>query len=209
MLLPRITLIGSFGRTTVQQAIDLLTRSVSSQLGKVRVSATDKVLDFLGVKLASGPGIVLSVLNPGDNEQVQISSQGKVAVSAADDVLDFLGAKLAAGPGIELSVLNPGANEQVRISSQFRAVPTAADYPAAAGDYVLCSTTGGAITITLPTAVGASGQMIGVKKLSADGFAANVTAAGGQFIDGQASLSIVGQYNALTVMSDGATWWII
>jgi len=42
--------------------------------GTVKVTAADTGLDFLGAKVAAGGGITLNVLNPGGNEQLEISA---------------------------------------------------------------------------------------------------------------------------------------
>lgn len=42
----------------------------------VKISATDTVTGFLGVKLVGGANVLLSVLNPGANEQLQINAVG-------------------------------------------------------------------------------------------------------------------------------------
>lgn len=89
---------------------------------KVLVDGADTTPDFLSPKLAAGPGITLAVLNPGGDEQVEISATAvtedhKVLVDGADTTPEFLAAKLAAGAGITLAILNPGANEQVQINA--------------------------------------------------------------------------------------------
>ena len=66
-----------------------------------------------------------------------------------------------------------------------------------------------ALTITLPTAVGNSGKRLVVKKI--DGFSGQhiVAAASGQSIDGAGSYTILTQWEALTVVSNGTNWFII
>jgi hypothetical protein len=83
-----------------------------------------------------------------------------------------------------------------------------ADYPATVADNtILCDpTAGGTFTVTLPSAVGIAGQMFTVKHI---GTANNVivSTAGGT-IDGDASTTLVAK-NSLTVISDGANYFII
>ena len=101
---------------------------------KVKATAADTTPNFLSPKLAAGPGITLAVLNPGGNEQVEItatavSEDHKVSVTAADTTPGFLDAKIAAGANVVKMVLNPGGNEQVELS-----VPSAPPSGPAGGD---------------------------------------------------------------------------
>lgn len=50
--------------------------AASPNLNKVKVDAADTTADFLTPKIVAGSGIALAVLNPGGNEQLQISSFG-------------------------------------------------------------------------------------------------------------------------------------
>lgn len=52
-----------------------------SDKGKVYVSSDDTTLNYLLSKLAAGTGITLTELNPGGNEQLQVSSTGGVGGS--------------------------------------------------------------------------------------------------------------------------------
>lgn len=90
-------------------------------------------------------------------------------------------------------------------------------FSAKAGDYVLTATdymvtvdsSGGPVTITLPTAVGISGRHYVVKKISADANAVTLDGNGVETIDSQGSQVIVGQWVSIGVVSDGANWLII
>jgi hypothetical protein len=66
-----------------------------------------------------------------------------------------------------------------------------------------------ALTITLPTAAGNSGKRIVVKKIDAFSGQHIVAAAFGQSIDGAGSHTILSQWGALTVVSNGTNWFII
>lgn len=69
--------------------------------------------------------------------------------------------------------------------------------------------TSGAITITLPTAVGYSGKLIVIKKVDSSSNAVIVQAAGSETIDGQNSRSLTTQYETLRIISDGTNWMIV
>lgn len=80
-----------------------------------------------------------------------------------------------------------------------------------ADEVVLVATTadGGNMTITLPTAVGVTGKTITVKKTDAFTKIVNVAGAGGETIDGTTTKSIFMQWESLTMVSNGANWFII
>jgi hypothetical protein len=67
---------------------------------------------------------------------------------------------------------------------------------------------GGAVTITLPTAVGCAGREYRVKKIDASANAVTVATTSSQTIDGSATLAITTRYTTLAVYSDGANWSI-
>ena len=65
----------------------------------------------------------------------------------------------------------------------------------------------GAITITLPDVRRASARRFYVKKTDASANVATVTSSA--LIDGAATFLLNVQYESVTVVSDGATWWIL
>lgn len=74
---------------------------------------------------------------------------------------------------------------------------------------VLCDASGGAFTITLPTAVGRSGWRFDIKKIDATANVVTIDGDGSETIDGETAQIIVTQYNAITVISDGSNWSIL
>ena len=87
------------------------------------------------------------------------------------------------------------------------AVKTSA-YTAAAGDIVRCDASGGAFTVTLPTAVGATAP-ITVKKTTSDAGAVTVATTSAQTIDGDATRTVDTPYASETYVSDGANWMVL
>ena len=74
-------------------------------------------------------------------------------------------------------------------------------------DAVFADATAGAITITLPDVRRASARRFYVKKVDASANVATVTSSA--LIDGAATFLLNVQYESVTVVSDGATWWIL
>lgn len=75
-------------------------------------------------------------------------------------------------------------------------------------DVVKADATSGAITMTLPTAVGAK-KVFFVKKIDSTSNAVNIATTSSQTIDGSSSVAITVQNTALTLVSDGANWVIL
>lgn len=77
-------------------------------------------------------------------------------------------------------------------------------------DYlVLCDATAGAIVLTLPAAAASQGRQVVAKKTDASVNAVTVEGDGAELIDGAANTPLAAQYDSVTVLCDGAAWWIV
>lgn len=76
-------------------------------------------------------------------------------------------------------------------------------------DVILGDATSGAITITLPTAVGNSGEVFHIKKIDSSVNAVTVATTSSQTIDGVTTQTIGVQYKNITVVSNGSNWSIL
>ena len=84
-----------------------------------------------------------------------------------------------------------------------------ANYTCAATDSVVLATGGASgITITLPTAT-TKGQRYTIKKTDSAAGAVTVATTSSQTIDGATTKTLAAQYDRLTVVSDGAAWFIV
>lgn len=89
-------------------------------------------------------------------------------------------------------------------------VTKSADYTATTSDYLIVVTTGAANkTITLPPAATSAKLVLEVKKIDAGAGSVIIDGNGAETIDGFASLTIGGQYQAITVLCDGTGWYAI
>jgi len=87
-------------------------------------------------------------------------------------------------------------------------VKTAA-YTAVLGDFVPVNTVGGAVTITLPTAVGGAGQRIQIKDTGSAGTnAITVAVTSAQTVDGTTPATIAVAKASRIFVSDGANWYV-
>lgn len=88
-------------------------------------------------------------------------------------------------------------------------VTKTANYTVTAEDeVVLMDATGGAKTITLITGP-APGQYYTFKKIDASANAVTVDTPGTETIDGSATFVLANQYDTVTIVSDGAQWWVV
>ena len=106
----------------------------------------------------------------------------------------------AAGTGIEWTNVMPGEPVVTKTGSYT---------PVAGTDRFIIVTPSGAVTMTLPTAVGWTGYRFTFKRTNGTGVVTFNTTSG-QTIDGNASgvLTLAATANLhMTVVSDGANWW--
>ena len=80
----------------------------------------------------------------------------------------------------------------------------------AAGDSILLAdATAGAVTVPLPAAADNEGRTITVKKIDASVNTVTLDGDGSETIDNAATKVISTQYASVSVVSDGAEWWIV
>jgi len=76
-------------------------------------------------------------------------------------------------------------------------------------DVILGDATSGAITITLPTAVGFSGKVFNVKKTDSSVNSVTIATTSSQTIDGALTAPLISQYQSLTLVSNGTNWSVL
>lgn len=75
-------------------------------------------------------------------------------------------------------------------------------------DIALVDTTSGSVTLTLQAAKTNPGQVHYIKKTDATANTVTIVPQAGETIDGAASQTLVAQYDALIVVSDGENWYL-
>jgi hypothetical protein len=88
-------------------------------------------------------------------------------------------------------------------------------YRSVAGDFtltlddgiLLVDATAGAVTVTLPDVRRAAGRSFFTKKADVSGTA--VTVSSSALIDGATTYALTVQFQSVTVLSDGTTWWVV
>ena len=136
---------------------------------------------------------------------------GSIALPVALDALEAAQFARPAVPVADDSFPNPFAGwlaNTGRARAKVRAITASATINFA--DYViLADATGGAITVTLPTAGSARGFVFHVKKTDASANAVTLDGNGAETIDDSATQATSTQYVTMTVVSDGTEWWLI
>lgn len=74
---------------------------------------------------------------------------------------------------------------------------------------ILGDASGAAFDVDLPPAASAEGFSVRVKKVDASANAVTVVPDGAETIDGAGSYTLSSQYDVVTVVSDGTSWWIV
>ena len=78
------------------------------------------------------------------------------------------------------------------------------------GDYLLlCDSTAGAVTVTLPPAALVPGRIYVFKRINAGANNVVVDGYGSETIDGATTYTLSSQWAGVTVMSNGTAWFII
>lgn len=77
------------------------------------------------------------------------------------------------------------------------------------GKTVNGNATGGAFTITLPTAVGNTGFMVTLRKSDSSSNAVTIDGDGAETIDGATTLALTAQYDVVGLISDGTAWRVL
>jgi hypothetical protein len=85
---------------------------------------------------------------------------------------------------------------------------TAAYAATPADRFLACDSTGGAFSVTLPSAALYPGLALTVKRVNAGANDVTLAGAGGQTIDGAATLALTAQWAYATVFSDGVNWLV-
>lgn len=100
-------------------------------------------------------------------------------------------------------------NNNFAASRKLTTVAKTAAYTAADDDVILGDASGGAFSVGLPAAASSAGQVYTIKKTDSGGNAVTVDANASETIDGATTKALSAQYKYITIVCDGATWWII
>ena len=97
-----------------------------------------------------------------------------------------------------------------KAGQKVKVVSKTANYTAKESDYIIAvDTSGGAVTITLPTSALKAGKVYIIDDKGGNAGSNNITVAteGSEKIDGAASATISTNYASLALYSDGSNWY--
>jgi hypothetical protein len=141
-ILPRLTISGgTTGQILIKNSntnYDVTWTSASAIDQNVKVSAADTTTNYLNNKIAVSSDLSKTILNPGGNEQLQISNPnlGNVKITNADTTANKLNNKLTvSGLALSKTITNPGANEGLDITTTNEIYKTKSS-PFANADYL-------------------------------------------------------------------------
>ncbi len=142
------------------------------------------------LRLGSGMAVLWSSGNVGTGSVVGLVKQADNALGVTDGGAGFQAVRAA---GLRLGI-----------------VTKTTTYTATATDYtILCDTTTAGFTVTLPAAATVPGQVLNIKKISADVNTLTIDGNGAETIDGAATQTTAIQWTTFRLQSDGASWFLL
>lgn len=113
-------------------------------------------------------------------------------------ILNFIAANLTR------ALLPAGVIAKLKIVSKTANYTIGAD-----DDVILCDSSGGTFTLTLPAISGIAGRVITVKKTDSSAVEVVVDANGSETIDGAADVRLYNQYESVRLVATSSEWSII
>ena len=185
------------------------------------------VLDCSGAGIScSNSGITATVTVGGGGGASITVQEDDVNVDTAVTTLDFRpGFDVTSSPAGEANIVPDYTEAQVGLTDGVTGIlpvanggtgnsgPNAtktANYTLTSTDnLILADATGGAITMTLPTAVGVTGRIYQIKRINSGANAVTIATTAAQTIDGDTTQVLVVQNVNLSLISDSANWRIL
>jgi hypothetical protein len=113
------------------------------------------------------------------------------------------------GGNIGVGTTSPNSTVQIAGSLSTNVATKSANYTLTSTDHVvLANATSGALTLTLPTAVGITGRQYTVKKVDTTANGVTVATTSSQTIDGATTYNLTSRNQTASLVSDGANWAI-
>jgi len=186
-------------------------------LGELKVSTNDTTNKTLSEKLVAGDDIVITQVNDGSDETLNIRTKGELKISSNDTTVGTLAEKVVAGAGMVIQETNDGASETLHFSTSGQPVAWTVDQKTA-GFTVTGSdnhtifetdTTSGNVVAALPAvSLVGSGFHIGFKK-TVFANTLTLTPSGGDLID-EFNTAVLDDHNEyMQLISNGDNWLVI
>ncbi|MGZ3773341.1 MAG: hypothetical protein ACXVCY_18460, partial [Pseudobdellovibrionaceae bacterium] len=177
------------------------------------------------VNVGSGNGTQLSVLDGGASTVNYVTVKGAAAsgspvigTAGSDANINLTltpkgtGNTIISSGNVGIGTTSPVATLSINGSLATKLNVQTTNYSLTSSDHVV--TTGGtaltgAITFTLPSAIGIGGRQYVIKKTDPSSYAVTINTTSSQTVDGAASYVLSSQYNYVTLVSDGSNWVVV
>jgi hypothetical protein len=204
---------GNLAATTVQAALNELQGDIDAHLAD-----TTDAHDASAISSVASGNLaatdVQSALNElqtdvdGRQARSTLTAKGDLYVATASATVT----RLAVGANGTFLKANSSATEGVEWGSATANLAVASKTGAytltTSDDVILADASGGAFTLTLPTASGNTGKVFHLKKTDSSTNAVTVDGNGTETIDGATTFLLTGQYSEISIVSDGTNWVI-
>jgi hypothetical protein len=212
---PATTLTISSGSVTPTQnyhRVDTEAAAASDNLDTITALSEGWILfltsvaDARDVTLRSGVGNILCA----GGKDITLGTAADLAILIYDDVADKWLAS-ATTAGALTNVANTWTAKQ-SFSAGFATAVASVNANTTLDNthqVVGVDATSGAKTIALPAAAGCTGQRYDIIKIDSSANAVTIDGNGAETINGAATYALSTQWSAITVISNGSSWWII
>lgn len=186
---------------------EITVTGLSGDLADPQDPKQEAVDDFVNALLAAGNAINLTYDDANDTLTVAVVD-GNIDHDAltnfvANEHIDHSSVNVTAGAGLT----GGGDITSTRTLNSHSVTTQSGNYTANKNDVVLADASGGAITVTLPSAD--SNIMVTVKKIDSSSNAVEIATPNSETIDGDTNRTITGQYISREITSDGTNYFII
>ena len=202
---PATTFLGTTDNNSLRLRTNNIQRMIIDSLGKIGIgTATPGNLVELNSGNAGLSGLRLSQMTTGS--VLFVNTQGDVTENNGNLNYDEANNRLSVGAGT-----TPNSTLTVGGAVAFPVATKTANYTLTSTDYtILCNSTAGGFTLTLPPAATAQGRIYVIKKASADGNLIMVKGnTSSELIDGSVNQYLYAPWSYMTIQSDGVSSWMI
>jgi hypothetical protein len=162
--------------------------------------ATSKVMSIVNT---GAHFIAESTSNPDQYAVIDLGTVGDLGITAAKIAANAVETAKILDANVTKAKLATGAKDLAVTSKTANYTLVAAD------ELVSCDSSGGAFTLTLPTAVGLTGRVFTLKKTDSSFNAVTIDGNGTETIDGALTKKLSTQNEMIRIVSNGSNWLII
>ena len=201
---------------TSKVAFNIQTDSTTTGANATVSTVSKSYIELTNVSLTSLNGITAG----GDGQRLVLTNRTGASVTINNETGATAANRILTGTGGAITISNNASIELIYNTSNSRwmAVGSAGGNARVVSvstntvltivnDVVLVNASGGAVNITLPSP--ASGKILTIKRTDSSANTVSILPSASETIDGTSLKSIVGQYDAVQVVSDGTNWFII